>query len=64
MKWAELKQAIEQSGICADDEIVEIRCEPRGGDKTLQPVKLGDFFKLNEPLAEETQRQDSIGMVT
>ncbi len=61
MKWSEIKQAIEQSGIREDDEILEIRCELGDGDKRLHPVKQGDFLRLNEYLSEEALRKESTG---
>jgi len=61
MKWSEIKEAVERSGVSEDDEILEIHCELREGDKTLHPTRLGDFILLSEYLSEETQRRDLAG---
>jgi hypothetical protein len=61
MKWSEIKEAVERSGVGEDDEILEIHCELREGDKTLHPSRLGDFIMLCEHLSEETQRRDLAG---
>jgi hypothetical protein len=61
MKWSEIKEAVEQTGINEDDEILEIRCEPEGGSKLLQPVRLGGFLRLVEPLPEDAQKRESAG---
>jgi hypothetical protein len=63
MKWSEIKKAVEQTGIREDDEILEIRCEPHDGSKTLQPMKLGDFLQLIEPLSREAQKRESASCV-
>ena len=39
MKWSEIKDAVERSGISEDDEILEIHGELRDGDKKLASVK-------------------------
>jgi hypothetical protein len=61
MKWSEIKEAVEQSGVSEDDEILEIHCEMREGDKTLHLTRQGDFITLSEYLSEETQRRDLAG---
>ena len=61
MKWSEIKEAVERSGVGDDDEILEIHCELREGDKTLHPTRLGDFLMLSEHLSEEIQRRDLVG---
>ena len=61
MKWSEIKEAVEQSGVSEDDEILEIHCELRDGDNALHPSKQGDFIRLSEHLSEEAQRREIIG---
>jgi hypothetical protein len=61
MKWSEIKEAVERSGVGEDDEILEIHCELREGDKTLHSTRVGDFIMLSEHLSEETQRRDLAG---
>jgi hypothetical protein len=61
MKWSEIKNAVERSGISEDDEILEIHCELRDGDKKLHPAKQGDFVRLSEHLSEEAQRKEIVG---
>lgn len=58
MKWSEIKEAFERSGVSEDDEILEIHCELRDGDKSLHPSKRGDFVSLNEYLSEEAKRKE------
>jgi hypothetical protein len=60
MKWSEIKEAVERSGVGEDDEILEIRCELRDGDKSLHPSKQGDFIRLSEHLSEEAQRKEIV----
>ncbi|HEY6400684.1 MAG TPA: hypothetical protein VI479_04705 [Blastocatellia bacterium] len=60
MKWLEIKEAVEKSGVSEDDEILEIHCELRDGDKALHPSKQGDFIKLNEYLSQEAQRREIV----
>ena len=55
MKWLEIKKAIEMADIKEDDEILEIRCELRDGDKSLHPSKQGGFLRLSEHLSKEAQ---------
>ena len=59
MKWSEIKKAVEQTGVSEDDEILEIHCELRDGNKTLQQMKLGDSLRLTENLSEEIRQQES-----
>jgi hypothetical protein len=61
MKWSEIKEAVEQSGVSEDDEILEIHCELQDGDKALHPSKQGDFLRLNEHLSKEAQRREIVG---
>jgi hypothetical protein len=61
MKWSEIKEAVERSGVGEDDEILEIHCEMREGDKTLHPTKQGNYITLSEYLSEETQKSDLAG---
>jgi hypothetical protein len=61
MKWSEIKEAVEQAGVSDDDEILEIHCELREGDKTLHLTKQGNFITLSEYLSEETQKSDLAG---
>jgi hypothetical protein len=61
MKWSEIKEAVERSGVSDDDEILEIHCELREGDKTLHLTKQGNFITLSEYLSEETQKRDLAG---
>jgi hypothetical protein len=61
MKWSEIKEAVEQSGVSEDDEILEIHCELREGDKALHPTRQGNYITLNEYLSEETQKRDLAG---
>ena len=61
MKWSEIKEAVERSGVNEDDEILEIHCELREGDKTLHLTKQGNFITLSEYLSEETQKSDLAG---
>jgi hypothetical protein len=60
MKWSEIKEAVERSGVEEDDEILEIHCELRDGDKSLHPSKQGNFIKLSEYLSEEAQRKEIV----
>ena len=60
MKWSEIKAAVERSGVNEDDEILEIHCELRDGDKALYPSKQGDFIRLNEHLSKEAERREVI----
>jgi hypothetical protein len=60
MKWSEIKEAVEKSGVSEDDEILEIHCELRDGDKSLHASKQGDFIKLNEYLSREAQRKEVV----
>ena len=59
MKWSEIKKAVEQTGVREDDEILEIHCELRDGNKTLQQMKLGNSIRLTEDLSEEAQQRES-----
>ncbi len=59
MKWSEIKKAVEQTGVREDDEILEIHCELRDGNKTLQQMKLGNSLRLTENLSEESQKRGS-----
>jgi hypothetical protein len=61
MKWSEIKEAVERSGVSDDDEILEIHCELREGDKILHLTKQGNFITLSEYLSEETQKRDLAG---
>jgi hypothetical protein len=61
MKWSEIKNAIERSGVREDDEILEIHCELRDGDKELHPSKQGYFIRLSEHLSEDAQRKEIVG---
>jgi hypothetical protein len=54
MKWAELKQAVEQAGIADDDEIIAIECEMHHGSGMLQKVHQGNFIRLIENLDQNT----------
>jgi hypothetical protein len=60
MKWSEIKAAVERSGVGEDDEILEIHCELRDGDKDLHPSKQGDFFRLSEHMSKEAERREVI----
>jgi hypothetical protein len=60
MKWSEIKEAVEKSGVSEDDEILEIHCELRDGDKALHPSKQGDFLTLSEYLSREAQRKEIV----
>jgi hypothetical protein len=60
MKWSEIKEAVERSGVSEDDEILEIHCELRDGDKALHLSKQGNFFRLSERLSEEAQRKEIV----
>jgi hypothetical protein len=60
MKWSEIKEAVERSGVSEDDVILEIRCELRDGDKSLHPSKQGDFLILSEYLSEEARRKEIV----
>ena len=61
MKWSEIKEAVERSGVGEGDEILEIHCELRDGDKALHPSKQGDFIRLSEHLSEEAHRKEIVG---
>jgi len=61
MKWSEIREAVERSGVSEDDEILEIHCELRDGDKELHPSKQGYFIRLSEHLSEEAQRKEMAG---
>ena len=61
MKWSEIKEAVEQSGVSEDDEILEIHCELREGDKALHPTRQGNYITLSENLSEETLKSDLAG---
>ncbi len=60
MKWSEIKEAVERSGVGEDDEILEIHCELRDGDKSLHPSKQGDFLRLSESLSKDAQRKEIV----
>jgi hypothetical protein len=60
MKWSEIKEAVERSGVSEDDEILEIHCELSDGDKELHPSKQGRFLRLNEHLSKEAQRKEIV----
>ncbi|MBO0857405.1 MAG: hypothetical protein J2P21_02935 [Chloracidobacterium sp.] len=60
MKWSEIKEAVERSGVKEDDEILEIHCELRDGDKSLHASKQGNYIKLSEYLSEEAQRKEIV----
>jgi len=60
MKWSEIKEAIERSGVSEDDEILEIHCELSDGDKELHPTKQGRFLRLSEHLSKEAQRKEIV----
>lgn len=60
MKWSEIKEAVERSGVSEDDEILEIHCELRDGDKSLHPSKQGNFITLSENLSKEAQRKEIV----
>jgi hypothetical protein len=60
MKWSEIKEAVERSGVSEDDEILEIHCELRDGDKSLYPSKQGNFLRLSERMSEEAQRNEIV----
>ena len=62
MKWSEIKEAVERSGVGEDEEILEIHCELRDGDKALHPSKQGAFIRLSEHLSEEAQRKEIVGI--
>lgn len=48
MTWAEIKKAVEESGVEDSDEICAIECEYGRGDKTLHVMRLGKALKLTE----------------
>jgi len=60
MKWSEIKEAVERSGVNEDDEILEIHCELSDGDKELHPSKQGRFLRLSEHLSKEAQRKEIV----
>jgi hypothetical protein len=60
MKWSEIKEAVERSGVGEDDEILEIHCELSDGDKELHPSKQGRFLRLSEHLSKEAQRKEIV----
>src|SRR5262245_26546834 len=60
MKWSEIKEAVERSGVSEDDEILDIHCELRDGDKELHPSKQGRFITLSESLSEEARRKEIV----
>jgi hypothetical protein len=60
MKWSEIKEAVEKSGVKEDDEILEIHCELHDGDKALHPSRQGDFLTLSEYLSLEAQRKEIV----
>jgi len=62
MKWLEIKKAVEMADIKEDDEILEIHCELRDGDKALHPSKQGNFLRLNEHLSKEAQEKETVGI--
>ena len=61
MKWIEIKKAIEMADIKEEDEILEIHCELRDGDKALHPSKQGFFIRLSEHLSKEAQEKEIVG---
>jgi len=61
MKWIEIKKAVEMADIKEDDEILEIHCELRDGDKALHPSKQGFFIRLSEHLSKEAQEKEIVG---
>ena len=60
MKWSEIKEAVERSGVSEDDEILEIHCELSDGDKELHPSKQGRFLRLSEHLSKAAQRKEIV----
>jgi hypothetical protein len=60
MKWSEIKDAVERSGVREEDEILEIHCELRDGDKELHPSRQGDFLRLSERLSKEAERREIV----
>jgi len=60
MKWLEIKKAVEMADIKEDDEILEIHCELRDGDKALHPSKQGNFLRLSEHLSKEAQEKEIV----
>lgn len=62
MTWAEIKKAVEESGIKEDEEIHEIHCSNGRGRKKFHAVKLGRSLKLTEDTMDE--RKDYAGCAT
>ena len=60
MKWSEIKEAVERSGVSEDDEILEIHCELRDGDKALHPSKHGNFLRLSEHSSKEALKKEIV----
>jgi hypothetical protein len=60
MKWSEIKEAVERSGVSEDDEILEIHCELSDGDKELHPSKQGRYLRLSEHLSKEAQKKEIV----
>ena len=62
MTWNEIKKAVENAGIKETDEIVEIECERRDGDKVFHRAKSGDMIILREHL--DDKKTDAHGCAT
>ena len=61
MTWAEIKTAVEHTGVRDDEEISSIQCENGDGDHTFHKVKLGKRLKLAENVSEEASRREAKG---
>jgi hypothetical protein len=61
-EWLEIKKAVEMVDIKEDDEILEIHCELRDGDKALHPSKQGTFLRLSEHLSKEAEGKEIVGI--
>lgn len=53
MTWAEIKDAVEEAGIEETDEILVIKCENLGGDKTLHKARIGRGLRLTEHATDD-----------
>ena len=61
MTWQEIKDAVEQAGVEADDEILVIDCMLHDGNKTIQKVHQGHFIRLIEQTDAATLKAETRG---
>lgn len=57
MTWAEIKRAVEQTGIKEEDEVSAIQCELHHGAKTFHTLRLGKTVKLVEDFSDSAREE-------